>query len=216
MSKKRLFFKTILTMIILVSAFIRYGATAKAGDFDAAFYAATYPDVVAVYGTDPAALYSHYLTYGIKENRFKNAQEAASGVIDNSSIGLPGGAAFQNTYVDVDIANQILVYYQQGIPVLATEVVTGNVKAGNSTPTGVFYIDTKVPGKYLVGPTWKSWVDRWMKFTGAVGLHDASWRKEFGGTIYQTNGSHGCVNLPHDVALKLYDMVDIGTMVVVH
>ena len=37
-----------------------------------------------------------------------------------------------------------------------------------------------------------------------------------GGDIYTYNGSHGCVNLPHDVALKLYDMVDIGTMVVVH
>ena len=55
-----------------------------------------------------------------------------------------------------------------------------------------------------------------MKFTGAVGIHDASWRSKFGGDIYKYNGSHGCVNLPHDVALNLYDMVDIGTMVVVH
>ena len=73
-----------------------------------------------------------------------------------------------------------------------------------------------------VGSAYDAWslgrfgVDRWMKFTGAVGIHGASWRSKFGGDIYKYNGSHGCVNLPHDVALNLYDMVDIGTMVVVH
>ena len=35
--------------------------------FDPAFYAATYPDVVAVLGTDVNALYNHYLTYGQEE-----------------------------------------------------------------------------------------------------------------------------------------------------
>lgn len=37
--------------------------------FDAVFYAKTYPDVVAVLGTDEAALYKHYVTYGKKEGR---------------------------------------------------------------------------------------------------------------------------------------------------
>ncbi len=37
--------------------------------FDAEFYAQTYPDVVAVFGTDANALYQHYVTYGIAEGR---------------------------------------------------------------------------------------------------------------------------------------------------
>ena len=200
----------ILTAVLFASAALMFsGKEAKAGDFDPAFYAQQYPDVVAAYGDDPAALYKHYLTFGIQEHRYKNAYEAAQ-ASENAVVAMP------STYVDVDIANQLLVYYQQGEAVLASEVVTGNTSNGNNTPTGVYYIDAKVPGKYLVGPTWNVWVDRWMKFTGAVGIHDASWRSKFGGDIYQYNGSHGCVNLPHDVALKLYDMVDIGTMVVVH
>ncbi|MBR6452635.1 MAG: L,D-transpeptidase, partial [Lachnospiraceae bacterium] len=56
----------------------------------------------------------------------------------------------------------------------------------------------------------------WMRFSGNCGLHDASWRKAFGGDIYLHNGSHGCVNLPHDMAVALYDRVGIGTVVVVH
>ena len=194
--------------LIFLIFFILNLREVKAGEFDPAFYGAMYPDVVAVYGTDPNALYSHYLTFGIYEKRFKNAQEAATGVIE--PVTPPA------KYVDVDIANQSLVFYQNGEAVISTSIVSGNERDGNNTPTGVFYIDTKLPGKYLVGPTWNVWVDRWMKFTGAVGIHDATWRSKFGGEIYKTNGSHGCVNIPHDVALKLYDMVDIGTMVVVH
>lgn len=37
--------------------------------FDPVYYAVTYPDVVAVFGTDHQALLNHYLTYGINEGR---------------------------------------------------------------------------------------------------------------------------------------------------
>lgn len=39
------------------------------GLFDAVYYAAAYPDVVAVYGTGEAALYRHYVTCGRAEGR---------------------------------------------------------------------------------------------------------------------------------------------------
>lgn len=42
-------------------------------EFDASYYAATYPDVVAALGTDPAALLQHYNRYGAKEGRYPNA-----------------------------------------------------------------------------------------------------------------------------------------------
>lgn len=41
--------------------------------FDPAFYGAMYPDVVSVMGTDPAALYQHYVQYGKKEGRLPYA-----------------------------------------------------------------------------------------------------------------------------------------------
>ena len=177
-----------------------------ADDFDPQYYASRYPDVYAAYGNDAAALYSHYLNFGMKEHRFKNAQEEASGTYSETL----------STYIDVDITNQTVTYYKDGVVVLTSPCVTGTPSTGNSTPKGVFQILNKTPGKYLTGPSWHVWVNRWMRFTGAVGLHDANWRSNFGGTIYQSNGSHGCVNLPSDVASQLYDMVDVGTAVVVH
>lgn len=40
-----------------------------ASPFDPAYYAATYPDVVAALGTDSQVLLAHYLTYGMAEGR---------------------------------------------------------------------------------------------------------------------------------------------------
>lgn len=50
--------------------------------FDPAFYAATYPDVVAVLGTDVNALYNHYLTYGQKEGRMPYANATGGVAVD--------------------------------------------------------------------------------------------------------------------------------------
>jgi lipoprotein-anchoring transpeptidase ErfK/SrfK len=47
-----------------------------------------------------------------------------------------------------------------------------------------------------------------MPFDGGIGLHDATWRDEFGGEIYKTDGSHGCVNLPKETAKIIYENID--------
>ena len=54
-----------------------------------------------------------------------------------------------------------------------------------------------------------------MPFTwDGQGLHDASWRSSFGGSIYSYNGSHGCVNLPVSFASQLYEEAKTGTPVI--
>ena len=207
-----------------------------AAGFDFNYYAQRYPDIANTVGYNEDALYKHYQTIGQKEGRYANAEEECAATaktiekqnaIANGTLPVaaaeetqtPAAAATPvlNTFVDVDIANQTVTLFQNSIPVLSTPCVTGTPKNGRSTPTGVWYILEHKPGKRLVGPTWDVWVDRWMKFTpDSCGLHDASWRKKFGGNIYLSNGSHGCVNLPKDVAYVLYDLVDVGTPVVVH
>ena len=52
-----------------------------------------------------------------------------------------------------------------------------------------------------------------MPFNGGIGLHDATWRSSFGGTLYKNGGSHGCVNLPHSVAQKIFENISAGTPV---
>ena len=49
---------------------------------------------------------------------------------------------------------------------------------------------------------------------GNVGMHDATWRRAFGGTIYLTSGSHGCINLPLHMAASIYEYVSTGFPVV--
>ena len=66
-------------------------------------------------------------------------------------------------------------------------------------------------------PDYKSKVKYWMPFNGnLIGLHDASWRTKFGGSIYKSDGSHGCVNLPSGKAADLYDLIRVGDVVCVH
>jgi lipoprotein-anchoring transpeptidase ErfK/SrfK len=70
-----------------------------------------------------------------------------------------------------------------------------------------------------VGDGYSSYVNYWLAFTySGCGIHDASWRSasEYGGTTYQGNGSHGCVNTPYDAVKKIYQKAGIGTYVVVY
>ena len=51
--------------------------------------------------------------------------------------------------------------------------------------------------------------------TTGVGIHDSPWQPAYGGTLYQTVGSHGCINTPPAIMTQLYDMVEAGIPVVV-
>ena len=120
------------------------------------------------------------------------------------------------TYIDIDIDNQKLTYFVNGAPVLISDVVTGNAGAHHDTPKGTYTVYGKSTNRTLKGADYEAFVKYWMPFTGNYGIHDASWRKSFGGSIYKTNGSHGCVNLPRSMAEALFNQVSVGTPVVIH
>lgn len=126
-----------------------------------------------------------------------------------------------SSYVEIDISAQHLWIVQDGIVKLSTDVVTGNVWRGKSTPTGTYFIFSRQRDRILRGPDYDgteyaSPVAYWMPFNGGVGLHDAPWREAFGDDIYLVYGSHGCVNMPPWAAKSAYYLVDIGFPVVVH
>lgn len=119
-----------------------------------------------------------------------------------------------DTYVEIDMGQQMMYYYADGIQKLSTPVVTGNVSRRMGTPSGVNYVYLKQKNRVLRGPGYASPVDFWMPVKGGIGIHDASWRSNYGGIIYQTNGSHGCINTPRDIMVEFYDNVEVGTPVV--
>ena len=121
-----------------------------------------------------------------------------------------------STYIEVSIANQHLWYYVNGKLKMESSVVTGT-RGVHDTPRGIYYISEKIPGKYLTGDTYRTWVNRWMRLTNmGIGLHDATWRSNFGGSIYTYSGSHGCINLPMSFASQLFDMSYVGMPVIIY
>ena len=100
---------------------------------------------------------------------------------------------------------------------LTSSVVTG-MKNSWDTITGTFRIRGKARNTYLVGADYRSFVNYWMlvDYGSQIGLHDATWRSSFGGSIYKYNGSHGCVNLPYGVARTIYNSASVGTLVLIY
>jgi len=111
--------------------------------FDAAFYAATYPDVAAVFGTDPAALYQHYVMAGAAEGRLPYAgagsapvaapapapAPAPGGTIDvipeiGHSILIPAGFVSEPLSAE-DIKNHYVRYYTSGNRAIAVQYIPG-------------------------------------------------------------------------------------------
>ncbi|MDE6387112.1 MAG: L,D-transpeptidase/peptidoglycan binding protein [Lachnospiraceae bacterium] len=119
-----------------------------------------------------------------------------------------------STYVEIDMGEQMMYYYADGVQKIATPIVTGNTSRRMGTPSGVNYVYLKQTNRILRGPGYASHVDFWMPVKGNIGIHDASWRSKYGGVIYQTNGSHGCINTPRDIMAQLYEIVEVGTPVV--
>lgn len=121
---------------------------------------------------------------------------------------------YGDSYVEINLTAQHLFLYQSGECVLESDFVSGNASRGNATPEGIYGITYKERNATLNGETYSTPVSFWMPFNNNVGMHDASWRSEFGGNIYMTNGSHGCINLPYAAAQEIYGYVEKGTPVI--
>lgn len=123
-----------------------------------------------------------------------------------------GDRDYGYSYIEIDMGEQKVYAYVDGVCVLETPCVTGKMTADRMTPEGLYSIRAKQRNRVLVGYKpdgsidYRSPVKFWMPFNGGIGLHDASWRSEFGGELYVNGGSHGCINLPREAAQKIYDL----------
>lgn len=159
--------------------------------------------------------------YGWKTNREEETRELIQLIYQGSILEKEpvyisraagkGSNDIGSSYVEIDLSNQHLYVFQNGAIVLETDFVSGNMsKSGCMTPPGVFGLTYKTRNAVLRGEDYETPVNYWMPFNGNVGMHDATWRYKFGGDIYLTNGSHGCINLPLDMAAQIYEYVSTG------
>lgn len=121
-----------------------------------------------------------------------------------------------SSYVEADLTHQHLYLYQDGKIVFETDFVSGKMTSTPDcvTPQGVFGLTYKTTNAVLRGNGYETPVNYWMPFYGNFGMHDATWRDQFGGDIYILNGSHGCLNLPLDSAAVIYEYVSTGFPVI--
>jgi lipoprotein-anchoring transpeptidase ErfK/SrfK len=125
-------------------------------------------------------------------------------------------AAPGEKWIDVNLGRNTMTAYVGG------KVVKGPISmvhGAAETPTvvGTFRVYYKNPlmtmrGNNADGTKYETPDVPWSTFFHrGYALHGAPWRSSFGYT-----GSHGCINLPVDVAKWIYDFAPIGTPVVTH
>ena len=127
-----------------------------------------------------------------------------------------------STYIEVDLSDQHMYYYQNGAIIFDSDIVSGNMSySDRQTPSGIYTLYYKKSPDVLRGQKdengkyeYEVDVQYWMPFNGGIGFHDAPWQPYFGGDRYLTGGSHGCINLPSESAATLYNIIQYGVPIV--
>ena len=163
-------------------------------------------------------------TYGWKINQAAETEALAAIIASGESTtrepeysqkaASHGANDYGDTYVEINLTGQHLFFYKEGKLVVESDFVSGNLAKGWGTPAGSYPLAYKQKNAVLKGENYRTPVNYWMPFNNGIGMHDAKWRSSFGGTIYKTGGSHGCINLPPSVAKTIFDNISAGTPVI--
>jgi lipoprotein-anchoring transpeptidase ErfK/SrfK len=114
----------------------------------------------------------------------------------------------------VSLSQQALWVYEGGEVIDSTYVSTGTEKF--ATPTGLYYVNTKVDSQTMEGVLGGEYynvpdVPYVMYFTDrGHAIHGAYWHDNFGSVM-----SHGCINLPLDIAAWMYNWAPMGMAVLI-
>ncbi len=151
----------------------------------------------------------------VRKARGKTYKSGFANIYASTTVG-----AMKGTWVEVCIKTQTLKMYVKNKLYVKTPIVSGNV-GDRHTSKGTHSVIMKASPKRLKGSyrgqSWDTQVKYWLQFTGdAQGIHDSTWRSAYGGNIYKTNGSHGCVNTPIGAMKKIYKKAYVGMPVIVY
>lgn len=112
---------------------------------------------------------------------------------------------FGDSYIELSIKKQHMWLYLDDKLVIDTDVTTGKDEPITRTPTGLFCtmdLNTEYQMHGWYGTAFSHYFIR--VTPEGVGIHDASWRSEYGGDHYIKDGSHGCINTPFDAVQKIF------------
>lgn len=123
----------------------------------------------------------------------------------------------EGKYIDVDIARQMMVLFENGKPLDSYLVSSG--KRGMDTPKGEFSVENKAPRPW--SKTYGLYMPYWMAFTGdgKYGIHELpEWPSGYkeGADHLGHPVSHGCIRLGIASARRVYEWADVGTPIIIH
>jgi lipoprotein-anchoring transpeptidase ErfK/SrfK len=118
-------------------------------------------------------------------------------------------------WIDINLSYEYMTVYQGSTVLMETYISSG--KPGFETPPGTYYINTKLESQTMEGVLGGEYYHvpdvPWVMYFTNVGhaIHGAYWHNNFGSPM-----SHGCINVPMDLAAYVYSVSSIGTRVEIH
>ncbi|MCG5447076.1 L,D-transpeptidase family protein [Micromonospora sp. NIE79] len=106
----------------------------------------------------------------------------------------------------VDLTRQTVWALRSGKVIMAP-TVTRTGMSGYRTPAGTYTVNYRNPKEW--SDPYEVWLPYWQHFTQGMGFHET--------TTYlheKSIGSHGCVNLLHADAVRMWELGKVGTRVV--
>ena len=118
-------------------------------------------------------------------------------------------------WMEVNLSLQYMWAWEGDTAVMESYVSTG--REGFDTPTGTFHVNSKLESQTMEGVLGGEYYNvpdvPWVMYFTDLGhaIHGAYWHNNFGAVM-----SHGCINLPLDVAAWMYGWAPIGMRVEIH
>lgn len=116
------------------------------------------------------------------------------------------------TFVEADLSNMTLHYYVDGVLSLELPIKTkGREGSWWETPAGLYKAESKLPNHYSAfAEVYLPWS---IPFQGNFFIH--GWPYYKGGAPVSSSYSGGCIRLSTEDAKRLYDVVGVGTPIIV-
>lgn len=168
-------------------------------------------------------------TWGLEVGKSVELIKAAIAKGDSATVPLEiAGQGYNDTiqfggnYTEVDLNAQKSYIFKDGKEVFSWDVITGLPNSRNSTSVGIHEVlYTQSPsvlrGTNNDGSSYATPVTYWIPFTQmGEGFHDAIWQTSgFGGDLYKSLGSHGCVNTSLSDMKQVWELMYAGMPVVI-
>jgi len=123
--------------------------------------------------------------------------------------------------IEIDLSSQRFLIWENGK--LEGNWLTSTGIRGRDTQIGIFQVLDKLPMAYGVGPEGEFWaMPKWLGiyYAGSSenGIHALATVDGYqvGSGVLGYPSTNGCISLAHDVANKVYDWAEIGTLVMIH